>query len=205
MKRSKQILIALGIVCVIGLMGCRTVEVSSGKMLTREQLDTMLEALLQNKWPETLWERPSKSERPDFIDFVCPLCKTETRLSRERADGLWGIENSYRQYMNRIRELGLDATLDETDTCSQCRKDKNQYLSFFYIEVRLDGRVTRTWLRGGELTMLVAFLEGKYVYAFPPGSDRQMLLFMKINRIGKILGVEDSDTLLDRLEFKQRE
>ena len=205
MKCHGQVIIALGIT-VIGLMVCGEPEVPPAK-LSRGQIDKMLEDLV---WKQIQGGRKSyprtndHSNYPDAIDYVCPQCKTETRLLSDKVRWLYGFEETYRQYMTRIEER-LDATFDETDFCSQCRKDKTKYSSFLYIEVRLGERTKRTWIEyGSDLSMLAAFLDGEDAYADDAVGNKWPLVF-RIARIAKILGIEDSDTLASRLQEKMWE
>jgi len=181
MKLSKQALIALGVTSV-GLL--------SAEDLTRKQLDKMLEETAKNPVTSTLSPGAMcyrMSLPPERTEYNCPLCKTKTLYAKWENTG----ENGYRQQIKRIRELGLDAALDETDLCSQCRRDKTTGSVKFHILVKVDDRSVRTQLEVYDLTKVIAFLEKKDVWK----ADNEATHPLKdaLPRIRKILGMEKGE------------
>jgi len=189
MKLSKQALIALGITGA-GVLGCVHTELEGA--LTREQLDKMLE--------ETAKKKVKKTEPifaccyipccpPGRIDYICPFCKTKTHhAERENIKYVEDVD-WYRQEMKCIKELNLDAALDETDLCSQCRRDKDTNATNLYILVWVDKQVVRTPLKKHDLTKIIAFLEKKDVWVGE--CDATYPLKDELPRIRAILGLEE--------------
>jgi len=193
MKLSKQILIALGITGA---------GVLSAEHLTREQIDKMLETLFLKERPKTFsFGAMCYAGGPRYmaITYDCPKCQTKTYHPGYRIEG----RGTYRQHIDRLKELGLDVTWDESCLCSQCCKDKNVDKAGVYFEVRIGESVKRTRLDIDDVFKLTAFLEGKEFWS--DGKVDNRLLRHQINRIGEILGIEDSDTLSDRLWEKTKE
>ena len=185
MKLSKQALIALGITGV-GML--------SAEDLTREQLNRMLEATATN--PVTSALSPGAccydmAAPPERIEYLCPLCKTKTLHAKWQNVGLVQNASQYRQQLKRIKELGLNATLDETDLCSQCRRDKTTDKVNFYILVTVGDRMVRTQLEGADLDKIIAFLEKKDVWADDMGATRPLKAMLP--RIRKILGTDGNE------------
>ena len=174
------------------------------KPLTRKQLDTMLEKLAK-KPVQKASEIGAMCYEPRAyhtrIDYICPVCGTKTHYA-EKAETMIAVDavRFFRQQMKRIQALGVNATLDETDLCSQCRKDKTTSEINYSIVVSLDQRTVRTPFQygdyGSELDMVIAFLEKKDVYTpsycgyYGPLKDKYPLQ-PHIPRIRKILGVDE--------------
>ena len=183
MKLSKQALIALGVTGT---------GVLSAADLTREQLNQMLEETAKNPVTSKLspaamcYRMAAPLER---IEYTCPLCKAKTlHAKRETAWRIYRDLEGYRQKMKRIKELGLDAALDETDCCSQCRKDKTTEDINFRILVTVGNRMIRTELEVYDLNKIVAFLERKDIWEGGQGSTHP--LKPELPRIRAILGME---------------
>jgi len=193
MKLSKQALIALGITGA-GML--------PDGALAQEHLDKMLAQVA---------ETPSTSEMdpgamcyeiafpPARIDYVCPLCKSKTL--HEKWENTERVEemDRYRKQVKRIKELGADVALDETDFCSQCRRDKDSDKLNLYILVWTDKRALRTQLEENDLKKVIAFLEKKNVWnssynCTSEGCGCEKPLKDELPRIRKILGLGGGGT-----------
>jgi len=195
MKLSKQALIALGITGA-GVLGCSRTE------LTREQLDKMLMETAKKPVTSALSDGApcySMMVPVGSIEYLCPVCKTKTHHAKRKNKEDVINASWYREKMKRIQKLGLNATLDETDLCSQCRQDKTTDTVDFYILVTADKRSVRTRLNFSELDMLIAFLEKKDVWKTE--NDIIRPLKGKLPRLFEILGM-DTDGILFRFEEK---
>jgi len=193
MKLSKQALIALGITGA-GVLGCSRTE------LTREQLDKMLVETAKKPVTSELREGAMCYSRgepsdPERTEYVCPLCKTKTYHTKR--ENVWHVQDAmkYRRQIKRVNKLGLNATLDETDLCSQCRRDKTTDIINFDIVVAQDNRSIRTQLWSFDLTLLIAFLEKKDVWG--TGNDGTRPLKNELPRIREILGMDEDGTTLE--------
>ena len=158
--------------------------------LTREQLNKMLEETATNPVKSELLPGAccySPMPYPNRIEYLCPLCKTKTLHEKWEKTGRVQTADKYRNQMKRIRELGLDATLDETDLCSQCRRDKTTEGITFHILVTVDQRLVRTQLEYCDLEKVIAFLEKKDVWDSGAGGTHP--LKDALPRIRKILGM----------------
>jgi len=190
MKLSKQALIALGIT---------SAGVLPDGALAQEHLDRMLAQVA---------ETPSTSTTEigamcyvimmplERMDYVCPLCKTKTHHESENwGEPKWQVEK-YRKQMKHVKELGAEAALDETDLCSQCRRDKDTDTNAanLYILVWVDKRVVRTQLKKHDLTKVIAFLEKKDVWL--DGEDEYPLKG-SLPRIRTILGLDRGEDKKD--------
>jgi len=191
MKLSKQALIALGITSA-GLLGCVTTEMPSDGALTRTQLDKMLNELAKKKVSRQeiisaccYMTMPS----PERIDYLCPLCKTKTHHAKQYSVACAESVDWYRQQIKDIKELGLDIALDETDLCSQCRRDKTTNTINFYIIVWVDNRAMRTQLEYDDFEKIIAFLKKENTYSFEERPLKDAL-----PRIRKILGMDGGGT-----------
>jgi len=187
MNLSKQALIALGVTGA-GVLGCSRTE------LTREQLDKMLEETAKRPVTSELslgalcYEMAAPPER---IEYHCPLCKTKTLHAKWENVGSVQKVNRLRQQMKRIKELKLDAMLDETDLCNQCRRDKATDTMDFYILVTIDKRLVRTKIGYYDLSQIIAFLEKKDVWK--ADNDATYPLKDELPRIRTILGMDGGE------------
>jgi len=180
MKLSKQVLIALGVA---------SAGILPAKDLTREQLDKMLEETAKN--PVTSALHPGAAcyapvPLPLRIEYVCPLCKAKTLHAEWKNVNRVQQADRFRQQMKRIKQLHLDAALDETDLCSHCRRDKDTDTVEFHIVVWVNERAVRTVLEWADLSKLIAFLERKDVWDGGAGGTRP--LKDELPRIRTILG-----------------
>ena len=91
--------------------------------------------------------------------------------------------------MKRIKELGLDAALDETDLCSQCRKDKTTDTVNLFLIVWVGEQTTRTSIDDSDLRKITAFLEKKDVWT--SSNEGTHPLKPELPRIRKILGINE--------------
>jgi len=172
MKLSKQTLIALGITTV-GLTGYAETEIPQGETvktetvrditLTRAQLDKVLTEIAKKPAAKTTTYNAMcymMSDLPERMEYLCPVCSSKTLYEKKNVSlASHGEYNSY--LIDHIKKLGVDASLDATDLCSQCRKNKTTTKADFYIEVRMGDRLTRTLLKPDDLTKIIAFLEKK--------------------------------------------
>ena len=194
MKLSKQALIALGVASV-GMMGCSEAEKPSADgTLARKQLDKMLEELAKNPVKSEL--RPGACcympiSQPMRIEYLCPVCNAKTYHTKWENINDVQKANRYRQKIQHIKKLGVNAALDETDLCSQCRQDKSKDETSIYLNVTVDKRVIRTQLLHDDLDKLIAFFEKKDVWVSDNGATRS--LKDEIPRIRQILGMEASE------------
>jgi len=187
MKLSRQALIALGITGA-GVLGCSHTE------LTRAQLDKMLEETAKKPVPSELDPGAmcySRGFASETIEYLCPVCKTITHHAKYENKEYASDVGGYRQQVKRIKKLGLNATLDETDLCSQCRQDKTTDTVKFYLVVRVDKREVRTQLRWSELNMVIAFLEKKNTWKTPNDIERPLKDPYSLFRIRTILGMKE--------------
>ena len=134
---------------------------------------------------------------PERIEYVCPVCKKKTIHTKWENVGPVEYINGYhrqigyRQQIKRIKELGVDAMLDETDLCNQCRLDKTTETTDFYIVVTVEGRSVRTQLEEYDLEKVIAFLEKKDVWGDIFEETRP--LKDELPRIRKILGMDGGE------------
>lgn len=185
MRLSRQVLLALGVTGA---------GVLSAEQLTRKQLDQLLDEMAKS--PDISQLRPGAccyrpAPAPVRIEYVCPLCKAKTLYENGSSANRWKLDKElerYRQQVRRVRELGLDVSLDETDFCSQCRQDKDTEELAFAILVTVGDRSARTRLESNDLIKLIAFLEKKDVWK--DGIDGIYPLKNELPRIRKMLGLD---------------
>jgi len=179
MRLSGQALLAVGITGA-GML--------AAEELTREKIDQMLKDLVakpvQKEMPGASCYKPAPpAER---MEYTCPLCKTKTLHEKEQVKHVRAADR-YRRQMARVKELGLDAALDETDLCAKCRKDKASDARQFHIIIWRDDRAIRTRLEHTDLSVLIAFLEKKDVWTSDNGGKYP--LQRELPRIREILGM----------------
>lgn len=179
MKPLKQALIAVGIASA-GML--------SAEHLTHGQIDQMLKDLAAKPVQKVITGAAGHGQTPPpgRADYLCPLCKTKTTYETQEHVKHVLAADRYRRQMARVKELGLDAALDETDLCGKCRKDKTTDTTHFSIVVWQDKRAIRTRLEHYDLSVLSAFLEKKDVWA--SDNDGRYPLQRELPRIREILG-----------------
>jgi len=176
----------------------------SAENLTREQIDKFLDELAEKPAPDAkIFEGVSCYDMmmpPDRIEYVCPVCGEKTIHAHKGfyKEPTWSL----RHQTKRIKELGLDIKLDETDLCNQCRLDKNTDTIQYYIVVNLDGKIKRSLVKENDWEILIAFLEGKNAWE-PDGGIEP--LKPHLPRIRELLGIEeeiipDNETPLEQPE-----
>ena len=139
----------------------------SDKKLTREQLDMLLAELVEKPTPEetgaVFASCYMRSAPTDRIEYVCPTCGEKTLYANCAAATVKEVQRYHEQGCDEVCQLGLDVTLDERTLCASCKKtigiadDKLK----FYVEIRVDKKITRTLLKNNDWEKLIAFLKGE--------------------------------------------
>ena len=159
-------------------------------------LDKLLKAVAEKPAPTDLAMGAmcyDMSMPPDRIEYVCPSCGAKT-LHATRSGGVgfdWDSPllslRAYREYVNRLNQLGLDLRLDESALCSAC---KNESADGLAIEVTCKGKTTRNKLRDiDDLRKLLAFVEGKFIWK--GFHDEEHPLKPELPRIRELLGMTE--------------
>jgi len=138
------------------------------------------------------------SPPPNRITYVCPVCGTKTLYVRKKENS--SVENlhTYRERCETLRKLGWEVKLDESFLCSKCRDPRQE--QYFFIEVTIDGKTTRTKMYGYDLNMLVAFAEKK-LYWQDYGPEKP--LKPELPRLRKLLGVSEKEQKSSPLRIRK--
>jgi len=144
---------------------------------------------------------------PNRTEYVCPVCGTKTLYTKEDEKKFFSKDpmvvniGTYRWQCNMLRELGWDVNLDESLLRSVCCKPEERKRLF--LEITLDGKTTRSELRNGDLTMLLAFAENKL--AWMSNDQLELPLQPELLRLCELLGVdEDLEILIERVELEEK-
>ena len=184
--KKKHIMITLGAVAA----GCL-----AAKHITKGQLDDLLATLAEKVNPKNLLPTAmcySTPRQPERIEYVCPACGAKTIFME---GDVWDVDSLlrfYRQKMQDIRNLGLDATLDERSLCETCRASMEPApkAGDFFIEVKNGETVTRTKIEERDLFKLIAFLEKKDTWR--AHAAQEYPLKDELPRIREILGIQET-------------
>ena len=129
---------------------------------------------------------------PDRVEYVCPSCGTKTLYATTEAGAFVGeaapaLEiQTYRTYVHRLAQFGLDIRFDESCLCSACKKESAKAPA---IEVLYKGKKTRNDLHDvNDLRKLLAFVEGKLVWEDSHAGEHP--LKPEIPRICEWLGIK---------------
>ena len=162
------------------------------KSLTQEQqLDRLLSDLAEKPAPKIASIGAScymPMETPDRIEYVCPTCGEKTIFSSSQESewsAAWDVE-SHRYGVIRVKELGLDAALDERSLCAVCRTKMTppSKVGDVFLEVKIGEKITRTKLQPADFSRLVAFLRKEETW------NLGMSLKDELPRIRTLLGME---------------
>jgi len=194
------------------LLGALLAGTLSAENLTREQLDKLLETLAVNpapeakKMPQALCYSPMPA--PTRAEYVCPQCGEKTVYSWDakatKEDNAASYQTMlavqklqyHRAKLAKLKELGLDASLDERAFCGVCKTadgfpDEKWAL---YLVVRLNDKTATTRLQHQDWDKLFAFLEGKDEWVTDSIGGSTEPLKPELPRIRVLLGLDEKPT-----------
>ena len=160
--------------------------------ITQEHIDKLLAEVAQKPAPETVVYHAlcySPAAPIDRAEYVCPICGAKTIHTKSVADAVSWEVDSNRRYIEKVKNLGLDASLDERAFCDSCRKNTElkKGSTDVYLVVRMNGRMSHTLLKdNNDWKKLIAFLEGKNVWE---NMDGKRPLKPELPRIRELLGL----------------
>ena len=170
----------------------------SAEELTQEQLDKLLAELAKKPAPQDLdfgaccYEMAAVADR---IEYVCPVCGGKTILVNstrpwEEWINEWTLKQ-YREDVKKVKELGLDAKLDERSLCETCRvkMEPSPQIGDVFLEVKIDDKTTRTKINETDFAKLIAFLEEKDKWKTEAEWERP--LKDELPRIRALLGMSE--------------
>ena len=166
----------------------------SADSLTQEQLDTLLNELAQKPAPKNLSFGAMcymVAMPPERKEYVCPVCNAKT-IATTDASWIGRFLDTYRQLMQQVKALGLDATLDERSLCETCRAkmERPPEIGIFFIEVKIGEKTKRTAINIDDFLKLIAFLEKKDKWTGRTG--RELPLKDELPRIRQLLGMPEA-------------
>ena len=186
---------------------------SAGK-LTREQLDNLLDAIAKKLAPNAK-KMPIAScyrvaVRTERFEYVCPRCGEKTIYSDNRgatqtsdanSDAAWYAMLEVRKLayhrgeLEKVKKLGVDASLDERAFCGACKLSDGFPAAKWalYLNVRLNGKTATTQLIDKDWEKLIAFLNGKVEWVTDESGSTAPLK-PEIPRIRALLGLEEKTT-----------
>jgi hypothetical protein len=174
---------------LMAALGLASTGAWSAEDVTRDKIDTLLQELAAKPAPTNLAPAAmcyKMAAPPNRAEYVCPTCGAKTLYEGANAKSV-ETARAYRADTEALRELGVDATLDETHLCDTCRTTDTPF--FLYLEVKLDGKVARNSVQEHDFRKLRAFLSGKSVWTAGFGEEKP--LKPELPRIRQLLGVAE--------------
>ena len=99
---------------------------------------------------------------PERLEYICPVCNSKTLYLK---GGDYALMRSVecldysREWVAKIKKFGVDATLDETPLCDECRKKTNEQRCEPVLNINADGCVTQFKSGAYVACRLVEFFE----------------------------------------------
>ena len=157
--------------------------------ITREQIDKLLAEVAKKPAPkaESVFAMCYVMDfLPERAEYVCPVCGAKTIHVKGSVSDVNSL-GYHRSSLEKVKKLGLDASLDERALCETCREEVGlkEVAADVYLNVRINGRISRTLLKRNDWAKLIAFLEGKNSYE----SDGTKPLKPELPRIRELLGL----------------
>lgn len=178
---------------MMAALGLACTSVWSAETVTRDKINALLKDLADKPAPTNLAPAAmcyKMAAPPQRAEYVCPTCGAKTLHKANTAkDATWTLE-SFRASTKKLVELGLTAKLDETFLCSACRKKDGP--DKFFLEVTMDGKVTRSSIQWKDFALLASFLSGKKVWQGDFG--KEFPLKGELPRVRQLLGVSEPST-----------